>query len=211
MLKKKFQRIERTLKENEINKDSFKEKIEQLTKEKEILKHNKEKYESQIALIKTQREYEAITNEIAQINEKLEVIEEEELNAFQETEEMNKAIGEYNNLHEELEETIGVQDKEVGKLLDEKKKKLKKFLKEKEKISTGLDEEVIYKFEKIVRKKEGIGIVSIKNTVCMGCNMILPPQFINDVRREEKIIFCTNCSRILYFYKENMEDEEILV
>ena len=211
MLKKKFQRIERTLKENEINKDSFKEKIEQLTKEKEILKHNKEKYESQIALIKTQREYEAITNEIAQINEKLEVIEEEELNAFQETEEMNKAIGEHNNLHEELEETIGVQDKEVGKLLDEKKKKLKKFLKEKEKISTGLDEEVIYKFEKIVRKKEGIGIVSIKNTVCMGCNMILPPQFINDVRREEKIIFCPNCSRILYFYKENMEDEEILM
>ena len=93
-----------------------------MTKEKEILKQNKEKYESQIALIKTQREYEAITNEIAQINEKLEMMEEEELNAFQETEEMNRVIEEHNKLHEELKETIGIQDKEVNKLLDEKKK-----------------------------------------------------------------------------------------
>ena len=74
-----------------------------------------------------------------------------------------------------------------------------------------MDEEVIYKFEKIVRKKEGLGIVSIKNSVCMGCNMILPPQFVNDVRREEKIIFCPNCSRILYFYDHDRVDGEVVV
>ena len=32
--------------------------------------------------------------------------------------------------------------------------------------------------------------------------MILPPQFVNDVRREESIIFCPNCSRILFYYED---------
>jgi predicted nucleic acid-binding Zn-ribbon protein len=41
--------------------------------------------------------------------------------------------------------------------------------------------------------------------------MILPPQFINDVRREEDIIFCPNCSRILYYFEERLEDEELIV
>ena len=210
-LKWKFQRIERTIKENESKNEHLNARIEQLKKEKEDHKKNKEKYESQIPLIKTQREYEAITNEIAQVDEKLEIVEEEEQSAAREIEEINKIIEDNSGIYTELKESIEARDKEVQKELSDRQKDLKKFLKEKDKISAGLDEEIIYKFEKIVRKKEGIGIVSIKNDVCMGCNMILPPQFINDVRREEEIIFCPNCSRILYYFEERLEDEELLV
>ena len=210
-LKRKFQKIQRTIKEIESNLESHNERSKKLIKEKEECNLNKDKYESQISLIKTQREYEAITSEIAQIKEKLEVIEEEEMNALQEIEEMKKVIDEQNDLYVQLKTTIAEKGKVVNKLMKEKQKELDKCLKAKEKISAGLDEEVIYKFEKIVKKKDGIGIVSIRNNVCMGCNMILPPQFVNDVRREEEIIFCPNCSRILYYYEEKREDEELVI
>ena len=95
----------------------------------------------------------------------------------------------------------------MNKLTSEKQKELDKCLKEKKSISSGLDEELLYKFEKIVKNKEGIGIVSVKNNVCMGCNMLLPPQFVNDVRREDKLIFCPNCSRILYYQQEELSEE----
>lgn len=210
-LKRKFQKIQRTIKEIESNLESHNERSKKLIKEKEECNLNKDKYESQISLIKTQREYEAITSEIAQIKEKLEVIEEEEMNALQEIEEMKKVIDEQNDLYVQLKTTIAEKGKVVNKLMKEKQKELDKCLKAKEKISAGLDEEVIYKFEKIVKKKDGVGIVSIRNNVCMGCNMILPPQFVNDVRREEEIIFCPNCSRILYYYEEKLEDEELVI
>lgn len=210
-LKRKFQKIQRTIKEIESNLESHNERSKKLIKEKEECDLNKDKYESQISLIKTQREYEAITSEIAQIKEKLEVIEEEEMNALQEIEEMKKVIDEQNDLYVQLKTTIAEKGKVVNKLMKEKQKELDKCLKAKEKISAGLDEEIIYKFEKIVKKKDGIGIVSIRNNVCMGCNMILPPQFVNDVRREEEIIFCPNCSRILYYYEEKREDEELVI
>jgi predicted nucleic acid-binding Zn-ribbon protein len=210
-MKRKFQRVERIIKENEKNLESHTAKIAALQKEKEELQRNHQKYESQISLIKTQREYEAITSEIAQIKEKLETVESEETGSMTEMEEMKKAIEEQSELHEQLKAAIHDKDKEVNKLLSEKQKELDKCLKEKNKISSGLDEEVIYKFEKIVKNKDGIGIVSIRRGVCMGCNMILPPQFINDVRREEAIIFCPNCSRILYFFEESPEEEELVL
>ena len=144
-LKWKYQRIERTLKENDSKKDLLNTRIEQLKKEKEEHKKNKEKYESQIPLIKTPREYEAITNDIAQVDESLTIVEEEAQNAVREIDDINHIIEENTGLHAELKESIESQDKDVQKQLNERQKELKKFLKEKEKISAGLDEETIYK------------------------------------------------------------------
>jgi uncharacterized protein len=207
-LKKRFQRADRAIKEYELGKEKHTATIERLRREKEELNKNKEKFEAQIPLIKTQREYEALTSELAQIKEKLEAMEEEELNAFQELENVNKALEEQKAVHEELSAEIKDLDKKVGKAMEEKQKELKSCLKGKDKISSGLDEEIVYKFEKIVKKKDGIGIVSVKRNVCMGCNMILPPQFVNNVRKEDMIIFCPNCSRILFYHEDEAVEED---
>lgn len=208
---RKLQKVDRNIKEKQSDKENHEKKIQDLRREKEVLKQNKEKYEEQISLIKTQREYEAITNEIAQINEKLESIEEQELNSYEEIERLNKIVEDQEGLHEELSALVKEKQKEVNVLMRNKQKEFNKCIKEKDKIASGLDEETIYKFEKIVRKKDGLGIVSVINNVCMGCNMILPPQFVNDVRREDKIIFCPNCSRILYYEEKSREATEEVV
>jgi predicted nucleic acid-binding Zn-ribbon protein len=210
-IKRQFARVERNLKEMDGSANSNDKKLKELEKQKGELLRNKEKYEGQIPLIKTQKEYEAITSEIAQIDEKLGIIDEEELNATQEIETLNKEVEEKKQLHGTLKKEITEKGKEVKQLLTKKQKELDKYLKEKEKTSSGLDEEVIYKFEKIVKKKDGIGIVSIRSGVCMGCNMTLPPQFVNDVRREEEIIFCPNCSRILYYYDHEQAASDVMV
>ena len=105
-IKWKFQRIERTIKENENKKEHLNNRVRELKKEKEEYKQNKEKYESQIPLIKTQREYEAITNEIAQVDERLEIVGEEGQNAAREIEDINRIIEENTGLHAELEEKV---------------------------------------------------------------------------------------------------------
>jgi predicted nucleic acid-binding Zn-ribbon protein len=80
-----------------------------------------------------------------------------------------------------------------------KKGEWKTLRDEEDKITPGLDEEVLFKFERIIKSKAGTGIVAIKNGVCSGCHMILPKQFVNEVREEKDINFCPYCSRILYF------------
>ena len=206
-LKRKYHKLERTINDKEESVERNTQLIEHITKDKEEALQSRNKYEGQIKLIKTQKEYEALTSEIAQIDEKLEKYESEELEAMQEVEKVQGDLEGEKSLLDELKTNIEEREKEVSKLASEKQKELDKCLKEKKSISSGLDEELLYKFEKIVKNKDGIGIVSIKNSVCMGCNMLLPPQFVNDVRREDKLIFCPNCSRILYYQQEELSEE----
>ncbi len=205
-LKAKYERLERSLKEEKENIENYKKTVEDILKNIEALNRDKEKYEGQILQIKTQKEYEALTSEIAQIEEKISLMKEQEEDLNSEIVKLNREIENQEEEYARLKEEIAVKEKEVNEQLENKKRELEGYLKEKEEISSGLDDEIIYKFEKIVKKKDGIGIVSIKNNICMGCNMILPPQFVNDVRREESIIFCPNCSRILYYFEEEPQD-----
>ena len=39
----------------------------------------------------------------------------------------------------------------------------------------------------------------VSHGICSGCFMILPHQFMNDVRSSEKVHFCPYCSRILFY------------
>lgn len=210
-LKRRFMKAERSVNEMGTARKNNDKKLKDLEKQKSELVRNKEKYEGQIALIKTQKEYEAITSEIAQIDEQLVSIGEEGLGAAQEIGKVDKDIDEKKQLYEDLKKEIAEKEKEVKQMSGKKQKELDKHLKEKEKTALGLDEEIIYKFEKIVKKKDGIGIVSIRNGVCMGCNMQLPPQFVNDVRREGALIFCPNCSRILYYHDNETAADEVVV
>ncbi|MDA8032253.1 MAG: C4-type zinc ribbon domain-containing protein, partial [Alphaproteobacteria bacterium] len=47
-----------------------------------------------------------------------------------------------------------------------------------------------------------IAVVSIENQICGGCYMKVPQQIEINVKKEEEIIFCPSCSRVLYIDKE---------
>lgn len=72
-------------------------------------------------------------------------------------------------------------------------------------LTPGVDKEILFKFQRIIQRNKQ-GIVAVHNGVCMGCQMILPAQFSNIVRKGEEINFCPYCSRILYY--EQTGDEE---
>jgi predicted nucleic acid-binding Zn-ribbon protein len=85
---------------------------------------------------------------------------------------------------------------------------------EEERITGGIDEETVFKFERImksdriVNNKQNNGIVAVRGNVCDGCHMILPAQFANEVRSGAKIVFCPYCSRILYHQDTEAADDE---
>lgn len=81
-----------------------------------------------------------------------------------------------------------------------------------DKLTPGIDEEILFKFQRIIQRNEQ-GIVPVHKGVCMGCHMILPAQFANTVREGDKINFCPYCSRIIFYEQtgdEDKGDEELL-
>lgn len=156
--------------------------------------------------ITTHREYEALEKEIEDAKKLEQLVrkdlqrEEKNLAELDETLKFDeKTIEDTVN---ELNEKKADLDKDIGSYKEE----LDKLNQQEVELEEGIDPDIIFKFKRIIRSKQGKGIVAVKGKVCDGCHMILPAQFANEVHNGENIVFCPYCSRIL-FYQELNENE----
>jgi len=167
----------------------------------------REKAEKTMDVISTQREYEALDKEIRDAKER----EQQHRKDLQQRErilvELDEQIKQHTALIEQQEKELEERRKKIEAEIQDKQKQIEALLAKEKKLTENLDSEMVFKFERIIKNKEGKGIVAIKRNVCMGCHMILPVQFANEVRIGEEFVFCPYCSRILY-YEESAEGEE---
>ncbi len=63
--------------------------------------------------------------------------------------------------------------------------------------------DLLSRYEKIKKRGNGVGVISVWKSVCNGCHMNIPPQLYNELQRSAELISCPNCHRIMYF--QNME------
>ncbi len=168
----------------------------------------REKSEGQMDVIKTQREYEALDKEIKDATEKEQSLRKELQREQAAIEELKNVLDKEELLISKQEEDVKEEQSKIKVKIKEKNAELKKLQGEEKKITPGLEEDILFKFERIIKSKAGLGIVSLTKGVCTGCYMILPPQFVNTVRLGERVEFCPYCSRIL-FYQEDEEGESL--
>jgi predicted nucleic acid-binding Zn-ribbon protein len=167
----------------------------------------REKSEKNMDVVNTQREYEALDKEIRDATEKEQKYRKDLQNIERNMAELDEQIKQQTALIEQQEKELEDRRKKIEAEVSDKRKQIESLKKKESKLTENLDTEVVFKFERIIKNKMGIGIVAIKGNVCMGCHMILPVQFANEVRNGEEFIFCPYCSRIL-FYEESIEGEE---
>ncbi|MFP4619247.1 MAG: zinc ribbon domain-containing protein [Spirochaetaceae bacterium] len=200
-------------------KKSYVDKNTQVEEAEERIRHirirledaerQREEYEKQMDLITTQREYEALDKEINDATEKEQHLRKEMLKEEKLLEELKESLGKEEKMIQVQEEELKAEQEKIESENEEKRKELKTLEEQEQEIIPGLDESILFKFERIIRSKAGLGIVPVNNSVCTGCHMQLPAQFVNDVRNGEDILFCPYCSRIL-FYEGDIETEEQL-
>jgi len=190
------------------------EKIAVLKAELSATEKKKEDSEQAMDNIKTQREYESLDKEIADANKKASDLRRD-LQYFD---------GEFRKLEEEIAQTqaqIEQNESEISKkseilqdVVNNKKLEIERLEKEKRAIAPDMSEDDIFKFERIIKNKKGKGIVAVKDGACEGCHIMLPPQFINEVRDAGEIKYCPYCSRILFYEKTqisviNDDDDDV--
>jgi predicted nucleic acid-binding Zn-ribbon protein len=169
---------------------------------------DREKAEKNMDSISTQREYEALDKEIRDAAEKEQQFRKELQREERALSDLNEQIKQSESLIEQQEQDLEERRAGIEAEVSEKKSQVANLEGEEQALIPGLDPEVLFKFERIIRNKGGRGIVAIKGGVCMGCHMILPAQFANMVRKREEIVFCPYCSRILFYEESEQGDEE---
>ena len=167
----------------------------------------REKSEKAMDSITTHREYEALEKEIRDATEKEQTIRKDLQKEEKYLAELNDSLKNEETLIQRQEEEVSAAKASLQNEIDQCNEKLDELKKQEQELEPGIDQEIIFKFQRIIKSKHSKGIVAVKGNVCDGCHMILPAQFANDVRTGDKIVFCPYCSRILY-YQEVEEGEE---
>jgi predicted nucleic acid-binding Zn-ribbon protein len=62
-----------------------------------------------------------------------------------------------------------------------------------------LSASVLATFELVAKRRQGVAVAEARDGICTICHVRLRPQIFNIVRRNEEIVQCDSCQRILYF------------
>jgi predicted nucleic acid-binding Zn-ribbon protein len=168
----------------------------------------REKSEKAMDSITTHREYEALEKEIRDATEKEQTIRKDLQKEEKYLAELNDSLKNEETLIQRQEEEVSAAKASLQNEIDQCNEKLDELKKQEQELEPGIDQEIIFKFQRIIKSKHSKGIVAVKGNVCDRCHMILPAQFANDVRTGDKIVFCPYCSRILYYQEVEDGEEE---
>jgi predicted nucleic acid-binding Zn-ribbon protein len=65
-------------------------------------------------------------------------------------------------------------------------------------LAGAIDAELRRKYERIFDRRRGLAVVEVRGGTCQGCHMRVAPQLFNEIQRNQRVIVCPNCHRILY-------------
>ena len=194
----------------DINKDkAAKDELKSLRYDYDMTVTSREASEKKMESISTQREYEALEKEIQDAGEKEQNLLKQVHAKEQQVQEMDAQLSEKESLLKLQQSEVDAESSKIESLTSEKQASLDAIDKECASFVDGdIDIDLYNKFANIVKNKHGKGIVPIHGLVCQGCHIMLPIQFVNDVRLAKKIEFCPYCSRILYYEEVEGAEEQ---
>ncbi|MCL2029126.1 MAG: C4-type zinc ribbon domain-containing protein [Deltaproteobacteria bacterium] len=58
---------------------------------------------------------------------------------------------------------------------------------------------LLKQYEETARDRGGVAVTAAAEGLCLACRLSFPPQFYNELQRNEKISVCPNCDRLIYW------------
>ncbi|HZX35755.1 MAG TPA: C4-type zinc ribbon domain-containing protein [Thermodesulfobacteriota bacterium] len=166
------------------------------------LGENKERIEKdrkRINDIKNDKQYKALTKEISDAEKASKLLDMEIAVAIDKIEATKKALKEKEADIQGRKDSVKSKTIELGAKNEEFEKAVSEKKALREKLASSIDKTLFKKYETIKSKRAGIGIITVKDSICRACFMQIPPQlFIQLQRGSGELITCPHCHRILY-------------
>jgi uncharacterized protein len=179
----------------------LKKREQDLASEQEKIKRS----ERRLLGIKNQKEYNALSREVKLGKKVVGELEEAILGLMTETEGIRRSLERREREYEETEKTMLEKKHEAETSTTTAKGALVSLTSEKEKITEAIDREFLKKYQ-TVKRVRGNALAEMHNGSCTGCHMTIPAQLAIRVLKQEEMIICPNCNRILYVKPENIPE-----
>jgi predicted nucleic acid-binding Zn-ribbon protein len=161
------------------------------------------KFREQAMAVKTNQEYHAVQKEIGFAQGEIKTLEDRILERMLEADELTSALRKAEIDLASEQKATEADRRAMTAEHSELQASLERMTRERAALVAGLDPGVLMMFEQVSRKRNGVAVAEARDGICTICHVRLRPQVFNEVRRNESIIQCDSCRRILYFAGEN--------
>ena len=157
------------------------------------------RFEDHKAAVKTNHEYTALLHEIATAKSEKDAIEERLLVLMEEADalaaELKAADTAFKGEQAKADQAraaIGTErtqlDAEVARLATERARETR-----------NIEAPLLAKYDQLLKLRRGVAVAQMTGEICAACHVRLRPHVTQQVRRNDAIVTCDSCQRILYF------------
>jgi predicted nucleic acid-binding Zn-ribbon protein len=157
------------------------------------------KFREQAMAVKTNQEYHAIQHEITFAQTEVKKIEDSILERMVENDDLTAGLKAAEGKLAAETKAVDADRKTMKAAHGDMEASLQRIVAERSSLIGSLDRQVLTTFEAVARKRNGVAVAEARDGICTICHVRLRPQVFNTVRRNEEIVQCDSCNRILFF------------
>lgn len=164
------------------------------------IKHNNElahKYGTQLADIKTNKEYKALNGEIANLKQKNSDIESMLLELMETETEVKKQLAANQKELEAAEKRKNEKEDDLRQQISKLDGKIEELRNQRNELARTLPIVLVKQYGSLIKNKNNQAVAFNNNGACGGCGFIIRPQIKIELELMKKIHSCENCGRIL--------------
>ena len=169
--------------------------------EKEVAVHQGRlsKFRDTLMAVKTNVEYQAVQKEMAFAQGEVKSIEDKVLEHMLEADELTAVVKRVEGELAAEQKAVDADRRAMNAEQSEMQATIDRINGERGAVVGALDKQVLATFEQVSRKRNGVAVAEARDGICTICHVRLRPQVFNTVTRNDAIIQCDSCNRILYF------------
>lgn len=158
-----------------------------------------EKLKARLTELKTNKEYQAHLFEIEMANKKKGEIEEQILTLMERVEKSQQEAKQAQTNAKDAERVFVQEKSRLEALSGGLTAELAQLDQKRGKAGALLDKALLDRYTKLKAARKDLAVAPVRNGICFGCRLQLPPQLVAEVKRSDVLQTCTYCHRILYW------------
>jgi len=182
--------------ENRLN--DLKKKYRSYESDAEMTLSRIKKSEEKLKSVKTNKEYQSSLKEI----EDLEIIhsktEDEMIECLEDMDGIQAEIDTKKKQYAALNDRLNQERESLKQESEQAQKKLAQLHTDWSNLTKTTDPDLLKKYNTVKEVVGSVAITAVKDAVCQGCNVNIPPQLYNELQRFDSLMFCPHCQRIIY-------------
>jgi predicted nucleic acid-binding Zn-ribbon protein len=156
------------------------------------------KLRGQMLDAKTNEQYRAFQHEIEYCEAEIRKGEDRILELMSESERLEKNVRTAEAALKEEKAQVEQEKNHARERTAADKKALDELQGERKNVVASMNPNLYRRYEKIRSTRRGIAIAEVADGRCSVCQIAIRLQFLQDLKRDEQVMFCESCGRILY-------------